>query len=45
MNYLHDVEFWDWLMWVKVVPENEWLEATEEVKAAWYKEFKESKRR
>lgn len=39
-DYLRDIEFWDWLMWVKEVTEKEWLEASDESRAALYKEFK-----
>lgn len=40
MNYLQDVEFWDWLMWVKEVTEKEWLEASDESRKALYEKFK-----
>lgn len=44
MDYLRNVEFWDWLMWVKEVTEKEWLEASDESRAALYQEFKQANR-
>lgn len=45
MDYKTNIEFLDWLMWDKEVNEKEWLEASEEVKAALFKEFKETRRK
>nr|DAO80395.1 MAG TPA: hypothetical protein [Caudoviricetes sp.] len=45
MDYKTNIEFLDWLMWVKEVNENEWLEASEETKTALFKEFKETRRK
>lgn len=43
MDYKTNVEFLDWLMWDKKVNEKEWLKASEEAKAALFKEFKETR--
>lgn len=40
MDYLKDVEFWDWLMWDKEVSEKDWLESDESTKSALYDEFR-----
>lgn len=40
MNYKTNVQFLDWLIWEKDVNEQEWFEASEETKEAWFKEFK-----
>lgn len=45
MDYKTNVKFLDWLMWDKEVNEKEWLEASEEAKAALFKEFKETRRK
>lgn len=45
MDYKTNVEFLDWLMWDKEVNEKDWLEASEEAKAALFKEFKETRRK
>lgn len=45
MDYKTNVEFLDWLMWDIEVNEKEWLEASEEAKAALFKEFKETRRK
>lgn len=44
MNYKTNVEFLDWLIWEKDINEQEWFEASEETKEAWFKEFKEIRR-
>lgn len=45
MDYKTNLELLDWLMRVKEVNEKDWLEASEEAKAALFKEFKETRRK
>ena len=45
MNYKTNLEFLDWLMWDKEVNEKDWLEMSEDGKAALFKEFKETRRK
>ena len=45
MDYKTNTEFLEWLIWDKEVNEKEWLEASEEAKAALFKEFKETRRK
>lgn len=45
MDYKTNIEFLDWLMWDKAVSEKDWFEASEEAKAALFKEFKETRRK
>ena len=44
MDYKTNVEFLDWLIWVKEVNEKDWLELSEEAKTALFKEFKKSRK-
>lgn len=44
MDYKTNVEFLDWLMWDKEVNEKEWLESSDEAKAALFKETRRKRK-